>query len=64
MVRTREGVITDKKGVADEFCMYFSSVVGDVSGDSDESLAHNVVTTVEDEFHFKRIEEEEMLLRH
>ena len=54
-------MITEKKGIADEFCMYFSSIVGDVSGDSDESLAHNVVTAVEDEFHFKRIEQEEVL---
>ena len=41
--------------------MYFSSIVGDASEDSDESLAHNIVTAVEDEFHFKRIEEEEVL---
>ena len=54
-------MITEKKGIADEFCMYFSSIVGDVLGDSDESLAHNVVTAVEDEFHFKRIEQEEVL---
>ena len=29
--------------------------------DSDESLANNIVTAAEDEFHFKRIEEEEVL---
>ena len=29
-----------------------------MSGDSDESLPHNIVTAVEDEFHFKRIEED------
>ena len=52
-------MITEKKGIADEFCMYFSSIVGDVLGNSDVSLAHNVVTAAEDKFHFKRIEEEE-----
>ena len=53
VVRTGKGVTTDKQGIADEFCMYFSSIVRDVSGYSDESLAHNIETAVEDEFHFK-----------
>ena len=37
--------------------MNFSSI----ARDSDESSAHNVVTAVEDEFHFKIIKEEEVL---
>jgi len=30
VVRTGEGVITDKKGIADELCMYFLFIVGNL----------------------------------
>ena len=61
VVRTGEDVVTEKKSIADEFCKYFSSIVGDVLRDSDETDAHLLVPAVEDDFHFQRIKEEDVL---
>ena len=60
VVRTGEDV-TEKKSIADEFCKYFLSIVGDVLRDSDETDAHLLVPAVEDDFHFQRIKEEDVL---
>ena len=56
------GTVVDKQCIADEFCKFFSQVIGGANNDDDGiSLSNETSPMPNCEFRFHRIEEEDVL---
>ena len=58
-LKTAETVLTDQESIADEFSKYFSTLSGVLNEDVDERVGR--LPECDHEFHFKRVEEDEVL---
>ena len=62
-IHTDAGTVVDKQRIADEFCKFFSTVIGVANNEDDDgiSLANETSPVSNGEFRFHRIEEEDVL---
>ena len=55
------GIVVDKQSITDEFCKFFSQVIGVANNDDGISSANETSYMPNCEFRFHRIEEEDVL---
>ena len=62
-IQTDAGTVVDKQRIADEFCKFFSTVIGVANNDDDDGIssANETSPVSNGEFRFHRIEEEDVL---